>query len=389
MSDITYASRFPGIGNGWARFDGPAGTQIVDTAVAAMTEFMTDGSYANDFGPFEASHACDALLVGARESVARLLGGIPEEIVFNQSSTANLFGLTRNLARQWAPGDEIVCTELEHDSNIAPWLLAAEDAGVTVRFASVDPVSGELPIKQFEELINDRTVWVAVTHASNATGTVPDIPAIVEIAHSHSAKVLVDAVAYVPHRRVDVRQLNCDALVTSPYKWYGPHSGVLWMRKDLMEHLPAYQIRAAHQAGPSRFEHGSTLFEWLAGVKAAADFMLETGYDEIERVETHVLTQLLEGLGDIGGVSVCGSPVASGGRTPTVGFAVEGVHPDAVARRLAEHKVAVWSGDFYAMELIKALGLAEQGGLVRAGISIYIMDEDVARLLDAVRSVAR
>jgi cysteine desulfurase family protein (TIGR01976 family) len=353
-----------------------------------MAAIMSDGRFANDAGFFPASAACDEILAQARTSVARLLGGRADEIVFNTSTTANLFNLTRSLAIQWRPGDVVVCTELDHDANIAPWLAAAKDAGARVEIARVDPKTCRIDLDHLDSLLGPRTRWLAISASSNATGTATDLGPIIALAHERSIRVLVDAVAYVPHREVDVAALGCDALVTSPYKWYGPHAGVLWLSSALMEELPAYQIRAGHTHGPERFEHGTPPYEVLAGIGAAAEFLLDVGMPALRDHEERLLGHLLSGLADVPGVRIYGEPTVGEHRTPTVAFRVEGRHPDEVCRALAEDQIAAWSGDFYAMELVRALGLRESGGLVRLGLAAYTQLEEIDRVVKAVSRIA-
>lgn len=377
-----WRARFPGLQTPWARFDNPAGTQVVDTAINAMRQFLESGNWANSSGYFAASRECDSLLQSARIKLARLLGGGEDEIVIGPSTTANIFMLTRALSHDWCEGDEIVCTELDMDSNVSPWLHAARQRGVRVRTAAVDTATGTLDAARVEELINERTKWVAVTAASNAIGAAPDVERIIRCAKAHSARVLVDAVAYVPHRRVDVGSLGCDVLVTSPYKWYGPHSGVMWVTRDLLETLRAVQLRAAH--GLSRLEYGTAQFEIVAGIAAAVDFMEEVGYERIRAIEDGLTSRLLDGLATIDGARVHGPVDGMQSRTSTVGFTVSGYQSSSVAEYLAECKVAVWSGDFHAIELVKAMNLESVGGFVRAGISVYNTVEEVDQLIQAI-----
>jgi selenocysteine lyase/cysteine desulfurase len=227
---------------------------------------------------------------------------------------------------------------------------------------------------------------VAVTGASNLIGTTTDLAPIVAAAHAVGARVFVDAVHLVPHRRVDVAAMGVDALVTSPYKWYGPHAGAMWVEPELMAGLPVAKVRPAADDGPRRWETGTPAFEALAAVEAAARFLLDESMEAVADAEAAVFAPLLEGLLDTAGVRVWGPPTMTG-RVPTVAFTVDGHHPDAVARALAAEKIAVWSGDSYAVEVAGQLGVAESGGVVRAGVVRYVSDEDVQRLLAAVRAL--
>lgn len=380
-------ARFPGLSDGWVRFDGPAGTLPVDSSVDAIAGYMRSPNPANLGGSFAASIASDAVVARARESTARLVGAQPDEIVFGPSTTNLMFAFTRALSRLWQPGDRIVCTQLDHDSNIAPWLLAARDVGVTVELLEVDPVDGTLDVEPLRELCADgRTRWVAISGASNLTGHVPDLARATEIAHEHGARILVDGVARVPHLPTDAAALGVDVLSTSPYKWYGPHAGVLAVRNNLLREVEPYRVRPADYDGPARWETGTPQVELLAGITAAAEFMLETPLEVEAERETRLLAMLQEGLHDIPGVTVHG-PSVTPDRAPTLIFTVAGHTPEEVDRYLASRRIAVWSGDNYARELIDALGLRATGGAVRAGIVRYTTADDVAALLDALAAL--
>jgi cysteine desulfurase family protein (TIGR01976 family) len=373
-------ARFPGLADGWARLDGPAGTQMVDAAIDAMADFMRSGDNANHGGVFRAAEATDELTHAAREAVGRFLGGTPDTVAFGPSMTALTLRFSAAVGRTLRLGDEIVCTRLDHDANVAPWLIAAERAGATVRFADPEPETLELPASAVEAVLTDRTRWVAVTAASNSVGTVPDLPGIVAAAHATGARVYVDAVHAAPHRRLDVEALGCDALACSAYKWFGPHAAVLWGRPEVLEPLWPDKLRPSPDELPDRFELGTLPFESLAGVKAAADFMLSLDRDALRAHEDALLEQMLDGLRAIDGVTVYG---AAGDRAPTVMFTVDGRPAIDVARALAAEQVAVWHGNYYALELARHLGL-EPGGAIRAGAVAYTDEDDVRRLLEAV-----
>jgi cysteine desulfurase family protein (TIGR01976 family) len=373
-------ARFPGLGDGWARLDGPAGTQMVDASIDAMAEFMRSGDNANHGGVFRAAEATDELTLAARDAVGRLLGGTPEGVAFGPSMSALTMRFAAAIGRTLGPGDEIVCTRLDHDANVAPWLIAAERAGVTVRFADPEAETLELPASAVEAVLSDRTRWVAVTAASNAVGTVPDLPGIVAAAHAAGARVYVDAVHAAPHRPLDVEALGADALSCSAYKWFGPHVGILWGRPDLLAELRPDKLRPSPDEVPDRWELGTLPFEGLAGVRAAAEFMLSLDRDALRAHEDALLAQMLDGLRAIDGVTVHG---AARDRAPTVMFTVDGRTSLEVARALAADEVAVWHGNYYAVELARHLGL-EPHGAVRAGAVAYTDEDDVRRLLDAV-----
>src|SRR5581483_7218099 len=383
-----YRDCFPGLAGDWARFDGPAGTQMVDVAIDATAAFSRSGANANSHGFFDAAREVDALMDRARTSVGVLLGGDPAGVVFGPSTTNLLFGLTRAIARQLQPGDEIVVTQLDHDANVTPWRLAASDAGASVTTAKIDAATGTLPVDAVASLVTSRTRWVAVTGASNAIGTIPDVAAIANAVHEAGARLLVDGVHLAPHRHIDVGALGCDALATSSYKWYGPHAAALWIEPSLLESLDAYRVRPAPSTGPGKFETGTPAFETIAGVDAAARFVTDVGLAAIRAAEEAVFAPLFEGLQSDDGVEVYGLPSLEG-RTPTVAFNVRGQTADEVARALARDRIAVWSGDYYAVEIMAALGLDTRGGAVRAGVSSYNTPDDVDRLLASVRALTR
>ncbi|MEA2339985.1 MAG: hypothetical protein QOG11_62 [Solirubrobacteraceae bacterium] len=379
-----HRERFPGLRDGWARLDGPAGTQVVDSAVQAMADWMTSGHGANSHGAFAAAEATDALVADTRATVGRLLGGDPSGVVFGPSMTTLNLSLSRAVGRTLRPGDELVCTRLDHDANVAPWLIEAERSGATVRFAEPDPDTLELPAANVAAVMGERTRWVAVTAASNAVGTVPDLPGIVDAAHAAGARISIDAVHHAPHRPLDVGALRCDALLCSPYKWFGPHAGLLWARPELLAELQPDKVRPSSDAVPERWETGTPAFETLAGVRAAAQYLLDLDWAAVRAHEDELLAAMLDGLRAIDGVTLHGD---AADRTPTVLFSVAGRTPLEVAEALAERRVAVWDGNNYALELSTLLGL-EPDGAVRAGTVHYNDAGDVDRLLDGVRAVA-
>jgi cysteine desulfurase family protein (TIGR01976 family) len=372
--------RFPGLADGWARLDGPAGTQMVDSAIEAMAAFMRSGDNANHGGVFRAAERTDEETAHAREAVARLLGVTPDAVAFGPSMTAMTMRFSAAVGRTLRPGDEIVCTRLDHDANVAPWLIAAERAGATVRFAEPEPETLELPASAVEAVLGERTRWIAVTAASNAVGTVPDLSGIVAAAHGAGARVYVDAVHAAPHRVIDAGALGCDALACSAYKWFGPHIGILWARPELLAKLAPDKLRPSPDTAPDRWELGTLPFESLAGVHAAAEFMLGLDRAALRAHEDALLAAMVDGLGAIDGVTLHG---AARDRTPTIMFSVRGRSAEDVARALAAEEVAVWHGNYYALELARHLGLEDRGA-VRAGAVAYTSDEDVRRLVDAV-----
>jgi cysteine desulfurase family protein (TIGR01976 family) len=375
-----HRTRFPGLSDGWARLDGAAGTQMVDDAIEEMAAWMRSGHSANSHGAFRAAEHTDALVDQARASAAQLLGASAEGIVFGTSMTALTMRFSAAACRALQPGDEIVCTRLDHDANVAPWLIAAARAGAEVRFAEPDRETLELPAAAVEAVLSDRTRWVAVTAASNAVGTIPDLHGIVAAAHAVGARVFVDAVHATPHRAIDVAALGCDALACSAYKWFGPHIGILWARPELLGELAPDKLRPSPDTVPERWELGTLPFESLVGVRAAADFLVRLDHEELRAHEDRLLAQMVEGLGALDEVTVHG---AARDRTATVMFTVDGHSSHDVAVHLARAEVAVWHGNYYALELSRWLGL-EPDGALRAGVVAYNEREDVDRLLEAV-----
>jgi cysteine desulfurase family protein (TIGR01976 family) len=372
--------RFPGLADGWARLDGPGGTQIVDAAVEAMADWMRSGRTANEGGVFPHAHASEEVVEEARASVARLLGAEPRGIAFGPSMTAMTMRFSAAAGRTLRPGDEVVCTRLDHDANVRPWVIAAERAGATVRFAEPDAETLELPAAAVEAVLSDRTRWVAVTAASNAVGTVPDLTGIVAAAGDVGARVYVDAVHAAPHRPLDVAALGCDALACSAYKWFGPHIGILCARPELLEELTPDKLRPSPDSVPERWELGTLPFEALAGVRAAADYVVDTDWSDVREHEDALLAAALDGLGGMDHVTLLGR---AADRTPTLMFNVAGREPRAVAEALAAREIAVWHGNYYAWELECHLGLAPNGA-VRAGFVHYNAREDADRLVEAV-----
>jgi cysteine desulfurase family protein (TIGR01976 family) len=379
--------RFPGIGHEWARFDGPAGTQMVDSAITAMSEWMASGNTAANGGPFAAAEECQRLMDRTRAAVGQFLGADPNGVSFGPNMTSLTFAVSRAISATLESSDRLVGTRLDHDANITPWRRAAEAAGAEHVLASFDPATGQLPPDNVIELIDEHTKWVTLPGASNLLGSTPDLAPIIDAAHAVGANVYIDAVHLAPHRKIDITELGCDALVTSPYKWYGPHSGVLWMRPDLLESLPVFKVRPAPDHGPAKLETGMPNFEAIAGIEASARFLVEEGMDRVAAAESEVFTQLLEGLQSIRGVKVWGSQNLDN-RVPTAAFTIEGVHPTDASTKLAAARVAVWDGHNYAVEVVDQLGLADSGGVIRAGVSRYTEQPDVDRLLAAVRDLA-
>jgi cysteine desulfurase family protein (TIGR01976 family) len=385
-------SHFPALAEGLAHFDGPGGTQVPQAVADAVAATMTS-AVSNRHGPFSSSRRADAIVDAARAAVADLVGGDPAGVVFGQSMTHNTYVLAGALAKSWRPGDEVVLSRLDHDADVRPWVQAATRAGAVVRWAQVDARTAELPAEQYDELVGERTRLVALTAASNATGTRPDVRAIADRAHAVGALVHVDGVHATPHGPVDVAALGADFYATSAYKWYGPHLGATVADPALLETLGPDKLLPSSNAVPDRFEHGTPSFASLAGVTAAVDWMasfgtgptrrecLTSAMTAFEEHERGVFDRLLAGLTAREDVTLVGAPAR---RTPTVAFTVAGRTPQAVSADLGNQGIAVWAGNYYAVELMTALGLEDAGGAVRAGVVCYTTAGEVDRLLAAL-----
>jgi selenocysteine lyase/cysteine desulfurase len=373
--------RFPGLRDDWARLDGPAGTQAVDDAIEAAAAWWRSGDPANAHGPFPQAEATDALVWATRQACGTLLGGQPEGIAFGESMTSMTMRFAASVGRTLGPGDEVVVTRLDHDGNVRPWVVAAERAGATVRFAEPDRQTLALDPGHVAAVLSERTRWIAFTAASNVTGTAPDVAAICRLARDAGAHSYVDAVAATPHRRVDRRGWGADAVVCSAYKWYGPHVGVLSADPALLARLHPDKLIPSPDTVPERWELGTLPFEQLAGVRAAAGFMLDRVIPHGWVEEQALGDKLDAGLRAIDGVAVLGE--RRPGDAPTRWFTVAGGAPEDTAGRLAARGIAVWSGTNYAWEIAHWLGLGEAGA-VRAGLVHYNDATDVDRLLDAL-----
>jgi cysteine desulfurase family protein (TIGR01976 family) len=395
-------------GRSVAYLDGPGGTQVPREAIDAMRDYLTT-SNANSHGAFTASRETDLVLTDVHAAAADFLGAHdPDEIVFGPNMTTLTFALSRAIARDLAPGDEVVVTRLDHDANVAPWLSAAEDRGAVVRWIDIDEADCTLRYDQLEAAVGPRTRIVAVGLASNAVGTVNDVGRIAQIAHAAGALVFVDAVHAAPHMPIDVRTMQVDFLACSPYKFFAPHLGLLYGRREHLERLIAYRVRPAGDELPGKWETGTQNHEALAGLLgtfgylealgrayggAAADAdrrtSLRAAMGAIRERERGLIGPLLEGLASVPGLHIRGitDPARLDERVPTVAFTLEGHTPLQVAEHLAACAIATWDGDYYAYELIRRLGLAESGGMLRVGLVHYNTSEEIDRLVDALREL--
>jgi cysteine desulfurase family protein (TIGR01976 family) len=375
-------ARFSALSGSTALFDGPGGTQVPDEVIDAISGYLREAN-ANAGGFFETSRRTDAVLDDARAAAASFLGADPEEVVFGANMTSLSFTLTRTLGRELAAGDEILVTRLDHDANVSPWLELARDLALEVRFAAIDE-EGRLDLADLERQLSERTRVVAFPWASNALGTVVDVPRVAALAHDAGALAWVDAVHYAPHGPIDVEAAGVDVLVCSPYKFYGPHLGLAWARAELLERLSPYKVRPAPDRPlGQRFETGTQPHELLAGLTACVRYVDSVGWDAIVAHERALGERFLAGLPE--SFTLHGIPSMEG-RVPT--FAV--THPErtsaALAERLAELGIAAWHGNYYALEVLRALGLEERGGALRIGVMHYNTAGEIDRLLEALAS---
>ncbi|MFF6906874.1 cysteine desulfurase-like protein [Streptomyces sp. NPDC012389] len=395
----TVRAQFPALRAGTAHFDGPGGTQTPAPVIAAFTEALSRPlSIRGATLPGEV-HA-ETIVGEFRQALADLLGADPGGIVHGRSSTQLTYDISRVLSRSWAPGDEVVVSRLDHDANIRPWVQAAERAGAVVRWAEFDPATGELPTEAVGSLLTERTRLVAVTGASNLIGTRPDVTAIGELVHRAGALFHVDGVHLTAHDFVDVERLGADFFVCSPYKFFGPHHGVLAARPELLESLRPDKLVPSSDAVPERFELGTLPYESLAATRAAVDFIADLGsgdaaggrrerlrsaYAAIEAHETALLEVAEKALGELGGVTVHSRAAE---RTPTLLLTFEGRDASDAYRFLARSGVHAPAGSFYALEASRHLGLGDAGGL-RVGLSPYNDTDDVERLLTGLADFLR
>jgi cysteine desulfurase family protein (TIGR01976 family) len=392
--------------------DGPGGTQVPQRVIDAMVRYLTTCN-ANHGGAFATSRESDQILHAAHEAVADLLNApSPDEIVFGPNMTTLTLHLSRAIGRTLRPGDEVLVTRLDHDANVTPWVLAARDAGATVRTCDVRPEDCTLDLDDLRRQLTPRTRLVAVGCASNAVGTVNDVAAITRWAHAAGALVFLDAVHYAPHGPIDVQAWDCDFLACSPYKFFGPHVGVLWGKAALLRELPAYKLRPVPETLPDRWMTGTQNHEGLAGVGAAVDYLaglganhtdsqdrfpsltarrrdLRRGMAAIQAYEAQLGQRLLAGLAQRPRVKVWGitAPERLAERVPTVSVTLAGRDAAQVAKQLAAQHIYVWHGNLYALGLSERLGLEPRGGFVRLGLVHYNTAEEIDRLLAALDSL--
>lgn len=392
-------------------FDAPGGTQVPKRVLERIGDYLTRTN-ANSGGPFVTSRGSDAVSEEAHRAMADLLNAPShEEIVFGQNMTSLTFAMSRSLGRRFKAGDEILLTRMDHDGNVAPWLLLARDLGLTVRWLDFDPATFEYRLDTLPALVNERTRLAAVNYASNALGTINDVAAIAGAVHAVGGLVYVDAVQYVPHAPTDVQAIDCDFLVCSAYKFFGPHQGILWGRRALLEELDAYKVRPAADALPTKFETGTQAFESQAGTLGAVEYLdwlgrtMGAGYAAgfpamsgrrrnvhaamaaMVSYETALARRLLDGLAEIRGLTVHGITARDRlhRRVPTFSITIADRTPAELAAALAAENVFAWDGNFYAKEVVDRLGLGDRGGLLRIGLCHYNTAAEVDRLCEVLR----
>ena len=409
-------AQFPALDRPDIFFDNPGGTQIARHSLDRINQYLV-GHNANHGGPFITSRESDAVLDEAHAAVADLLNApCPEDIIFGNNMTTLTLHVSRSLSRSWQPGDEIVVTRLDHDANYSPWVLAAKDRGVTVREVRFHPEDGTLNLDDLRRTLEGRPKLLAVGYASNALGTINPLSEIIPLAHAAGALVYVDAVQYVPHGPVDVQALDCDFLVTSSYKWFGPHAGMLYGRHDLLDDLFAYKVRPASNSLPGKFETGTQNHEGIAGVLGAVEYLewfgvtfgadladglsgqytgrrlrLKQGMAALHRSEMEISRTLLDVLSETPGLTLYGLKDAARleQRVPTYSFRLKGQHPHAVAEKLGERGIYVWDGNYYALNVSTDLGLEGEGGMVRVGPVHYNTVAEVNRFAEALWKIAK
>ncbi len=394
-----------------AYLDGPGGTQTPRRVLDAVREYLVEHN-SNTHGFFATTEETDQIILAARTAMADMLGCLPDEVSFGANMTTLCFMLAQSLAHSLSPGDQVLITEIDHEGNRGPWLRLAE-RGVLVREVPVHTSTCTLDLEALERMAHEgRTKIIAVNYASNAVGTVSDVKRVAAIARRVGALSVVDAVHYALHGPIDVRAIGCDVLLCSAYKFFGPHIGVMYVRREVAEHIDALRLRTQEPTPPDKFETGTLNHEGIAGVAAAVDFIAEMGRRNVDLVEAHLpdgltgrrreivagmlaneayeqpLARLLTTeLAQIRGVTLYGPPTGHP-RTSTVSFTVDGHTAMEVARTLGERGLFVWDGHFYAVRLVERLGLIDRGGLVRVGLCPYTTREELDRLLEAVRGVA-
>jgi cysteine desulfurase family protein (TIGR01976 family) len=413
-------ARFPALqqhdetGRPYVYFDGPGGTQVPQVVIDAMAAYFTRAN-ANCGGAFITSRRNDEMIVQARTAMADFLNaGSEREIIFGANMTTLTFSISRAIGRMLQPGDEIIVTHLDHDANISPW-LALQEKGIIVKWADFRVSDCRLDLEHLASLLSPKTRLIALGYASNAVGTINPIKKIASMAHAAGAWIWVDAVHYAPHGAIDVQDIDCDFLVCSSYKFFGPHVGVVWGRPDLLKELAAYRVRPSIPNPPHKFETGTLNQEGLAGIVAAVDYLAEVGRQygsstaleginpanyngrrkELKQAmgiiavyERHLFSYMLRELQEVSGIKIYGilNPAEFHERCPTLAFTRQGQSPEAIAGDLAQQGIFVWHGNYYALAVTERLGVEDSGGMVRAGLAHYNTEEEVDRFLAVLKN---
>ena len=384
-----------------AFLDGPGGTQTPQSVISAIANYLKTNN-SNLGGAFRTSQNTGTVLAEGRQAMADFYNAEPNEIIFGANMTTLTMHISRSIAGNWQAGDEIIVTQLDHEGNVSPWVLAAEERGVTVKWLTFDPTDCTLRLDKLPELLTDKTRLLAITCASNAVGTIPDVQKAIRMAQKVGAWTFLDAVHYAPHDLIDVKQLDCDFLASSPYKYFGPHSGVLYGKYPHLEALKAYKVRPAPTQPPSKFETGTPSFEMIAGIHAAVDYIASLGdvagnrraqiisaMEKIKAYEAEISHHFLTQATQVAGLKVYGITDIERleERTPTFAVSLEGYRAKELAEHLGNAGIFTWSGHYYALEAMRNLGLLEQGGLLRIGFVHYNSLDEVDRVLNNLAQI--
>jgi cysteine desulfurase family protein (TIGR01976 family) len=386
--------------------DGPGGTQVPRRVIDAISDYLLRNN-ANTGGAYPTSRNTDAMIAAARTAMADFLGCAADEVVFGPNMTSLTYAMSRSIGRELSSGDEIVLTHLDHDANISPW-RALEERGVNIRMAEIHEEDCTLDMDDLAGKITNKAKLVAVGYASNAVGTINDVKEIVRLAHAHGALAYIDAVHYAPHGPIDVRALDCDFLVCSTYKFFGPHMGVLFGKRELLERLRPYKVRANTNVIPNRWEWGTLNHECIAGISACIDYIADLGrranpsitcrrgailsaYEAIQRHEHELMGRLIRDLLEIPGLKLYGiqDPEAFDQRCPTVAIRIKGFSPLQLATRLGERGIFTWDGNYYALNLTERLDVEKDGGFLRIGIAHYNTAEEIQRLIVTLKEIVK
>jgi len=386
-------------------FDGPGGTQVPQRVIDAISDYLAH-SNANTCGAYATSQRTNTVLAEARSAMADFFGSDPDEVVFGPNMTTLTFAISRSIGRELGPGDEILLTHLDHDANVSPWRVL-EERGVSIRFVDINEDDCTLNLADLEQKISTRTRVVAVGYASNAVGTINDVKEIVRLAHKKGALAYIDAVHYAPHGPIDVRALDCDFLVCSSYKFFGPHMGILYGKREHLQRLQPYKVRANTNAVPNRWEWGTLNHECIAGITACVDYLADlgqqvdpslsgrraallAGYSAIQQYERGLAETLIAGLLTIPGLNFYGirDLAKIDQRCPTVAVRVAGQTPLQLATKLGERGFFTWDGNYYALNLTERLDVEKDGGFLRIGLAHYNTADEVQRFLTALREIA-